>query len=153
MNVNTGTPNGEIFISLKYQGLLQQHADKMESFNTSNIGNKILVWIIKINITIFKRNNMHHMLILKCHGKTIFYQQYMLFMVWKIREKSTLISYFHYCMYPNLGEYRCVLSCIPFSCVECTEQLDKSCINGEIFRTTAICICNRMSVPLNFMSL
>ena len=43
MNVNTGTPNGEIFISLKYQGLLQKHADKMESFNTSNIVNKILV--------------------------------------------------------------------------------------------------------------
>ena len=53
-------------------------------------------------------------------------------------------------MYPEMVEDRFVLSCITFDCVECTEQLDKACINGEIFITNTIFICNKMSVPLYF---
>ena len=60
------------------------------------------------------------------------------------------MSHFHYCMYPDMVEDRFVFCCIPFDCVECTEQLDKACINGEIFITNTIFICNKMSVPLYF---
>ena len=42
----------------------------------------------------------------------------------KIRGFITVMSHYHYCIDPNMGEGKCSLQHIPFDFVSCTDQLD-----------------------------
>ena len=39
-----------------------------------------------------------------------------------------MLSHYHYCIDPNMGEGKCALKNIPCACVSCTDQLDHAWI-------------------------
>ena len=46
----------------------------------------------------------------------------------KIHRDSTVMSHYHYHIYPNLGEGRSLLQHIPWTCVACIDQPDQAWI-------------------------
>ena len=84
MNYNTETPNSETSIALDAQKIIQSHECITELFNSSKDGKLVIYKKYKININIFKINNMYCILLLKYHGQKIFPQLYMLYLIFVI---------------------------------------------------------------------
>ena len=81
-------------------------------------------------MTIFKRNNIYYMLILKISWKENMFPT-IIFVPGKIFFGiSTVISHYYYCMDTNTGEVKCELLCMTCACVACTNQPDHVWITG-----------------------